>query len=348
MGDMIMSRMDLDKDLDQDMNLDDTMPALPPSNSMEEEEKKELEDDPPSLRSSVRGPLSSSATKSTSTNANTASNKRPGNRGSLDGTRRFRKVVTFRSSMSKTRLIPNRAESERGRVRGRNSFLPWFSQDSQSHVQETLTLQEQIRHQEREEKKAKRLKNKAEQQQKKLAKKIEKEEKKKKKKEEKKTIPKPKPTLKEEESIPFPLVALRNHQHDHGSSLDDGPLIFEDGNNLDSSINVEDLLNQSSYIARNTAVGNHSTSKASLHESIPVRRSAQTSNSNTTGYSRRRSSVTTAILRNMGRWTKKTSRPKHTMPMPDHNDASDNQAYDWTSHAPAPSAKSLHSIAENN
>jgi len=85
--------------------------------------------------------------------------KKGGNRGSLDGTRRFRKVVTFRNSLVSFRTIDGRHTT---RTRGRGSLLPWFSSNAKEHTAEVLAQQAEAKAAKEEEKAAKKAAKKAE------------------------------------------------------------------------------------------------------------------------------------------------------------------------------------------
>ncbi|CAB9508826.1 expressed unknown protein [Seminavis robusta] len=300
-----------------------------------EEEKKELEGES-DWHASIRGP-------SLSFSAAEHQKKKRGNRGSLDGTRRFRKVVTFRNSLVQTKLIGRRGAA---RQRGRNSLLPWFSSNAQQHTQETLEeiqQRKEIEKQEKEKKKQLKIQLKQQKENKKKLKK----QKKKLEKETKKAQKLQKKKKKEKENQDHPdshsSLQLNHIVNTQNQDQDNPSLIFEDSltnHNLDVSLNVEDLMANSS---RNNQHNNHASTSistginnasagittAAMHDSILVDHSR-----------RRRSSVTTAILNTMGKLKINNSRNKHksskqpnqskTLQTPDQPHA--HASYDWSAH----------------
>lgn len=153
-----------------------------------------------------------------------------GNRGSLDGTRRFRKVVTFRNSMVQTREIAGR----KSRQRGRNSLLPWFSKASEDHTQEVLEEQERV--------KAEKAAKKAEKEAKKAAKKEEKEA----KKAAKKAAKQAKKQLKKNDQVLQPQsLIFEDNELDMDVSLSVHDIMGDSTNNHQSSSNMDSFAGNS-------------------------------------------------------------------------------------------------------
>jgi hypothetical protein len=82
--------------------------------------------------------------------------RRRDNRGSMDGTRHWRKVVTFRNS-----LVQVREFSQWKRTRGRNSLLPWRSAAHDEHSKAVLAEQQAQKEAAQAAKKAKKAAKKA-------------------------------------------------------------------------------------------------------------------------------------------------------------------------------------------